>query len=65
MSKIIIHIEDTIPESDAMEVVSEVVAEGKISRNGDSYCLGTRFQNYMVHAEISRKGTHVFRVIKN
>lgn len=41
--KIHIDVRDDIPSTIALNCVSKVVAEGKVSNNGTSYCYATSF----------------------
>lgn len=65
--KIIIHIDEGIDTTTALQLVQSVVARGKISNSGTQYCYHTEFstdnypENYHVSAEINDK-SHVFKV---
>lgn len=70
MSKIIIHVDDGIPDSRALQVVSKVMDMGMISvahgnKGHMQYCYHTTVYGLPV-IEVSatrlRRGTHVFRV---
>ena len=68
-NKIIIHIDDNIDTTIALQLVQSVVAMGKISGSETQYCYHTEFstdnyaENYRVTADANSK-PHVFRVWK-
>lgn len=71
MSKIIIKNElgDSLEqELNAVNYVSIVMQQGKISGNDDQYCYVTSFyelqdvSDIIVYADMTKNGTHVFRV---
>jgi hypothetical protein len=67
-SKLIIHVHDDINHRVALELVSDVIKQGLISktRNGDQYCFVTTFMKdtYRVYARKSKGETHSFEVNK-
>ena len=67
MSKIIIHIDDDVPEFNAADCVAVVVRQGKISANGTSYCHASRFKTgIMVTTDGTRKdGNTTFHVYRS
>lgn len=58
-----IKIEDSIDDLTAISLVKEVISDGKISRDGKSYCYLTLFGNIAVETRQYRK-TPCFRVYK-
>lgn len=58
-----IKIEDGIDDLTAISLVKEVIDEGKISRDGKSYCYLTLFGNIAVETRQYRK-TPCFMVYK-
>ena len=58
-----IKIEDNISDLVAINLVKEVIEQGKISNNGTSYCYLTVFGNICVETQQYRK-TPCFRVYK-
>lgn len=42
-SKIIIEIENNVPQDVAIQCVSRVIADGRISNDGKNYCYATDF----------------------
>lgn len=58
-----IKIEDNISDIVAINLVKEVIEQGKISNNGTSYCYLTLFDNICVETRQYRK-TPCFRVYK-
>lgn len=66
--RISIDIRHDIPESIALECVKQVIATGKVSGNGTSYCYATTFDTSVgevwVHPRQYRK-TNCFLVYKN
>ena len=58
-----IRIEDNISDIVAINLVKEVIEQGKISNNGTSYCYLTVFGNICVETQQYRK-TPCFRVYK-
>ena len=58
-----IKIEDNISDIVAINLVKEVIEQGKISNNGTSYCHLTVFGNICVETQQYRK-TPCFRVYK-
>ena len=58
-----IRIEDNISDLVAINLVKEVIEQGKISNNGTSYCYLTVFGNICVETQQYRK-TPCFRVYK-
>lgn len=62
MNKIIIHYKDTKP-TDALEYVSKVIEQGRISDQGECYCRASVFKDGTeVLAELTKRGNDVFRV---
>ena len=59
-----IKIDDGISDIVAINLVMEVIEQGKISNNGTSYCYLTLFDNICVQTRQYRK-TPCFRVYKN
>ena len=59
-----IKIDDGISDIVAINLVKEVIEQGKISNNGTSYCYLTLFDNICVQTRQYRK-TPCFRVYKN
>ena len=59
-----IKIEDNIDDLTAITLVKQVVEEGKISNNGNSYCYLTLFNDISVETRQYRKSP-CFRVYKN
>ena len=59
-----IKIEDNINDLTAITLVKQVVEEGKISNNGNSYCYLTLFGDILVETRQYRKSP-CFRVYKN
>ena len=58
-----IKIEDGIDDLTAISLVKQVIEQGKISNNGNSYCYLTLFGNICVETRLYRKST-CFRVYK-
>lgn len=58
-----IKIEDGIDDLTAVSLVKKVIEQGKISRDGKSYCYLTLFNNIAVETRPNRK-TPCFRVYK-
>ena len=58
-----IKIEDDIDDLTAITLIKQVVEEGKISNNGNSYCYLTLFDDISVETRQYRKST-CFRVFK-
>lgn len=58
-----IKIEDNISDIVAINLVKEVIEQGKISNNGTSYCYLTMFDDICVQTRQYRK-TPCFRVYK-
>ena len=59
-----IKIEDNIDDLTAINLVKQVVEQGKISNNGNSYCYLTIFDDIAVETRQYRKAP-CFRVYKN
>ena len=59
-----IKIEDGIDDLTAISLVKQVIEQGKISNNGNSYCYLTLFGNICVETRQYRKSP-CFRVYKN
>ena len=59
-----IKIEDNIDDLTAINLVKQVIEQGKISNNGNSYCYLTIFDDLSVETRQYRKST-CFRVYKN
>ena len=59
-----IKIEDGIDDLTAISLVKQVIEQGKISNNGNSYCYLTLFGNICVETRLYRKSP-CFRVYKN
>lgn len=58
MREIRIKIDGDVHDLDALLYVAEVVKEGKISKNGECYCLATSFSNGTeVHTSPNAKTT--------
>ena len=57
-------IEDNIDDITAIKLVKQVIDQGKISNNGNSYCYLTLFDDISVETRQYRK-TLCFRVYKN
>lgn len=67
MSKIIIHnLSKVKTDAEALEMVSQVVADGRVSANGKSYCYLTVFTrhdgNFGVSAILNKSGSDTFKV---
>jgi hypothetical protein len=64
--RIIINIEDGISDLEAVGRVQQVIEQGKISNDGQSYCYGTSWSDLVVFTRDPRKGsdTQVFRVAR-
>ena len=62
-----IKIEDGIDDLTAISLVKQVIEQGKISNNGNSYCYITMFGDMCVETRLHRKSPcfRVFRVYKN
>jgi len=66
MSKLIV-INEIDDDEDALNYAMSVVAMGKVGMQGDvpCYCFVTKFFNdVVVHAHMTKAGTHIFRVTK-
>lgn len=59
-----IKIEDNIDNLTAITLVKQVIEQGKISNNGNSYCYLTLFGDIFVETRRNRKSP-CFRVYKN
>ena len=59
-----IKIEDNIDDLTAINLVKQVIEQGKISNNGNSYCYLTIFDDIAVETRQHRKSP-CFRVYKN
>ena len=59
-----IKIEDNIDDLTAINLVKQVIEQGKISNNGNSYCYLTIFDDISVETRQHRKSP-CFRVYKN
>ena len=59
-----IKIEDGIDDLTAISLVKQVIKQGKISNNGNSYCYLTMFGDMCVETRQYRKSP-CFRVYKN
>ena len=59
-----IKIEDNIDDLTAINLVKQVIEQGKISNNGNSYCYLTLFSDICVETRQYRKSP-CFRVYKN
>lgn len=64
MSRIIINIEDNIPQSQALQYVWNVISQGRISEEGKSYCFVTKFQDGTV-VIADKKKADIFCVRKD
>lgn len=64
MSRIIINIEDNIPQSQALQYVWNVISQGRISEEGKSYCFVTKFQDGTV-VLADKKKADIFYVRKD
>ena len=62
--RIIINIEDGIPQTEALSYVWNVIRNGRISKNGESYCYVTTFQNGTV-VIADKKKADIFNVRKD
>ena len=58
-----IKIEDNIDDLTAVSLVKQVIEQGKISNNGNSYCYLNLFGNICVETRLYRKSP-CFRVFK-
>lgn len=58
-----IKIEDNIDDLTAVSLVKQVIEQGKISNNGNSYCYLTVFDDIVVETRQYRK-TPCFRIYK-
>lgn len=58
-----IKIEDNIDDLTAVSLVKQVIARGKISNNGNSYCYLSVFDDIVVETRQYRK-TPCFRIYK-
>lgn len=58
-----IKIEDSIDDLTAITLVKQVIEQGKISDNGNSYCYLTLFGNILVETRQHRKSP-CFRIYK-
>ena len=59
-----IKIEDNIDDLTAINLVKQVIEQGKLSNNGNSYCYLTLFGDMLVETRQNRKSP-CFRVYKN
>ena len=59
-----IKIEDNIDDLTSINLVKQVIEQGKISNNGNSYCYLTIFDDISVETRQHRKSP-CFRVYKN
>ena len=59
-----IRIEDNIDDLTAINLVKQVIEQGKISNNGNSYCYFTIFDDIALETRQYRKSP-CFRVYKN
>ena len=59
-----IKIEDNIDDLTAINLVKQVIEQGKISNNGNNYCYLTLFGDMSVETRQNRKSP-CFRVYKN
>ena len=59
-----IEIKDNIDDLTAINLVKQVIEQGKISNNGNSYCYLTMFGDIFVETRQYRKSP-CFRVYKN
>ena len=59
-----IEIKDNIDDLTAISLVKQVIEQGKISNNGNSYCYLTSFGDIFVETRQYRKSL-CFRVYKN
>lgn len=66
MKRIIINIDDNVTtEEYAVKLVHQVISEGKISKEGESYCFAAVFddkEQTAVYADVLPSGTHKFVV---
>ena len=60
--KFIIENQSDLSDENALNVVLEVVRNGKISNNGKQYCYATVFSNSAVYSDLTKTGTHKFTV---
>ena len=66
-NKVLLYVQEDIPLLTALERVSEVIKEGRISKNGTCFCYITKFKldGIVVSAETTLAGTDTFRVFKD
>ena len=66
MSRIIINNDSRFSDCIAIQVVTTVMQQGKVSKTirGNQYCFATTFKKLgaVVYADLTPKGTHSFRV---
>ena len=62
--KTIIHNKSKLSDFDALERVNEVISYGKISRyyGTSGYCMASTFYDCYVECDLTRNGTHVFKI---
>jgi hypothetical protein len=68
MKRLILNIDESVSEEDALRYVVKVVQEGRISetKNGKQFCFYTVFnENCHVSATKSKTGTETFKIWKN
>lgn len=63
MRKIYITINNDITDEQALELVLEVIQQGRISNEGKSYCYCTRIGNNLILAD--KKKNDTFRIEKS
>lgn len=65
MRKLIINYEDDISTDTAINLVKSVIEMGRISEHEKCFCSLTLFKNKLiVLADISAKGTDIFKIVK-
>lgn len=59
MNKLIIDNRTELTDLEAVTLVSRVIAQGRISNNGEQYCYGTRItiedKEYMIWTDLNKK----------
>lgn len=64
MTRIIINNKSKLSDFDALERVQGVIQNGKISRYYGTlgYCMANTFEDCYIEVDLTRNGTHVFKL---
>lgn len=48
MNRIIINNKTSLSDMEALDMIKQIIAIGRVSNDGKQYCYGTTFENHMV-----------------